>query len=60
MTACRRGCRHRLMVQEYRLAREAAELAREAATGSYPAETADYGPIITFKAWLIAMAGAAS
>jgi hypothetical protein len=48
------------MVQEYRLAREAAELAREAATGSYAAEVADYGPIVTFKAWLTAMAGAAA
>ncbi|MBD3784043.1 MAG: hypothetical protein IE926_14030 [Micrococcales bacterium] len=40
------------MVQDYRLARHAAELARETATGGYAAEVADYGPIVTFKAWL--------
>lgn len=58
MAGCRRGCLHRQMVQEYRVARHAAVLEREAATGDYPAELAAYPEIITFKAWLIGLAGA--
>lgn len=52
MRRCRLDCRHRRMVEEYRLARHAAELAREAATGSYPAEVAEYGALLDFKTWL--------
>lgn len=56
----RRGCRHCAMVAEYRLARHAAELLREAVTGAYRSETADYGPIITFKDWLLGTRGQAA
>lgn len=59
MTGCARSCLHRQLVTEYRAAREAAELARESATGSYPSESAAYGPLLTFKAWLIATASPA-
>jgi hypothetical protein len=44
------------MVGEYRAAREAAERRREQATGSYPTEDAAYGPLVTFKSWLRALA----
>lgn len=54
----RRGCRHCASVAEYRLARHAAELQREAATCGYATETALYGPIITFRDWLIGTAAA--
>lgn len=57
MRGCRRDCRHRLMVQEYRLAREAAEAARDAATLGYATERRAYGPIVTFKRWLVDLAG---
>lgn len=53
----KRGCRHCAMVAEYRLARHAAELLREATTGAYASELEDYGPIITFRDWLIATRG---
>lgn len=59
MLGCRRGCRHKAMVTEYRAARHAAVLARESATASYPSETAAYGPIVTFRSWLLALAGGA-
>lgn len=59
MVGCRRGCLHRQMVQEYRLARHAAVLKREEATGGYESEIAAYGPIITFKTWLQSTAGGA-
>jgi len=53
----KRGCRHCQMVSEYRLARHAAELLREATTGAYASEEAEYGPIVTFKDWLIGTRG---
>lgn len=59
MLGCRRGCRHRAMVEEYRLARHAAECAREDATRGYATELSEYQPIITFKLWLTAVAGKA-
>lgn len=52
MTECRRNCLHRHTVNEYRVAREAAEQAREAETRGYRTETAEYGPILTFREWL--------
>ena len=57
MAGCRRGCLHRQMVQEYRLARHAAVLKREEVTGGYKSEIEAYGPIITFKTWLESLAG---
>lgn len=54
MSKCKRGCLHRLKVDEYRAARAAAEAVREAETGEYAAEVADYPPLITFRDWLIA------
>lgn len=57
MTGCRRGCLHRAFVRDYHAAREAAELRRESATGGYPTETAEHGPILTFRDWLIQHAG---
>lgn len=53
MTGCRLSCLHKQMVMEYRAAREAAELAREAECVGYATETAAYGPIVTFKSWLL-------
>ena len=53
----RRGCKHCAMVAEYRLARHAAELLREGVTGAYRSETAEYGPIITFRVWLEGLRG---
>lgn len=52
MAGCRTSCLHRQLVHEYRAARAAAEAAQEAATLGYAAEARDYGPIVTFKAWL--------
>lgn len=46
---------HERCVDEYRAARHAAELAREYATIGYRTEMAAYGPIITFKQWLIGL-----
>lgn len=53
MSGCKRGCLHRLMVGEYRLAREAAEAKRDAECLGYATELAAYPPIITFKKWLV-------
>lgn len=47
------NCGHCRNVREYRLARHAAELERERVTAAYPAELADYGPILTFRDWLV-------
>lgn len=52
-----RSCQHCVSVDAYRAARIAAELAREEAAGGWATEIADYGPIITFKRWLIMGAG---
>lgn len=53
----RRGCRHCTSVDDYRAARLAAELAREEETRGWATELAEYGPIVTFKSWLIMGAG---
>lgn len=53
----RRGCRHCVSVDAYRAARIAAELAREEATGGWATEIAEYGPIVTYKDWLVMSAG---
>ena len=45
------------MVRDYQAAREAAEVARETATGGHPTETREHAPLITFKAYLLALAG---
>lgn len=52
MTGCRRGCLHRQMVGEYRLAREAAVAKRDAECLGYETELEAYPPIVTFKKWL--------
>ena len=52
MTTCKRDCRHRLMVSEYRAARAAQEADREAATSMYPTELAEHPPLLTFRDWL--------
>lgn len=52
-----RRCLHCVSVDAYRAARIAAELAREEATGGWATEIAEYGPIVTFKDWLIMGAG---
>lgn len=44
---------HRQSVDEYHMAREAAQVHRETATGGYAAEMKAYGPIITYKSWLM-------
>lgn len=48
-----RHCRHCRNVDAYRAARIAAELARENTCSDYPTELAEYGPVITFKEWLV-------
>lgn len=53
MRRCLTSCQHRRSVEEYRLARYAEEQAREATTLGYATEEAAYGPLITFKDWLI-------
>lgn len=57
MTRCRKGCRHWAFVNDYRVAREAAELQRDAATRGHATEIAEHPPIITFKDWLQDHAG---
>jgi hypothetical protein len=47
------GCLHCANVTEYHMAREAAQVERERVTGGYKTETKEYGPIITFKDWLV-------
>ncbi len=44
---------HQQLCEDYWAARHAAELAREYETCHYRTEMAEYGPIITFKQWLI-------
>ena len=56
MAKCVRTCRHRQLVTEYRAWRHAAELERERVTAGYEAEMAAYGPLPTFKDWLLARA----
>lgn len=56
-TRHRAGCRHCRSVQDYRLARHAAELAREQVTAGYAVEIGLHAPLITFRDWLVAMAG---
>lgn len=57
MRSCSTNCLHRQFVEQYRLAREAAERKREDETAGYPAEMAAYPPIMTFKQWLQDMVG---
>lgn len=60
MTACRLrnpGCPHLQFVKEYRDAREAAEAKRDAECLGYDTETSEYPEIVTFKSWLVDMAG---
>lgn len=47
------GCRHCASVTEYHMARESAQVARENQTGGYKTEMKEYGPIITYKDWLV-------
>lgn len=47
------SCQHCASVTEYHMAREAAQVQREGVTGGYKTETQEYGPIITFKDWLV-------
>jgi hypothetical protein len=53
MRGCHANCRHRNMVTEYSAARHYAEMVREGVTKGYDTELRNYGPIITFKDWLI-------
>lgn len=53
MAGCGASCLHRRLVEDYQMARHAAELAREYETRGYATETAEYGPILTFKEWLV-------
>ena len=65
MGRCRRGCRHRLFVNEYRTARLAGEMARDDAVGAYGPESEEWQAFeanptqrpITFKEWLTQMRG---
>lgn len=60
MARCRRGCRHRAFVGEYRAARENDVQAAEAASNGWEAEYQEYirdHPLITFRAWLEQMKG---
>lgn len=63
-TAHPANCGHckrvRALRDEYRMAREAAELARESVTAGYATEQADYGPLITFRDWLVQTQGASA
>jgi hypothetical protein len=57
MMSCRRSCRHRLFVNEYRVARTNDELRRDNAVGAYGEESPEWKgyqpPPITFKRWLV-------
>ncbi len=59
MVGCRRGCLHKRMVMDYRVARHSEEMAREAETLGYETEEKSYrdqhGNLITFKEWLIGL-----
>lgn len=61
MTGCHRSCRHRLFVNEYRVAREAGEQVRDEAVGAYgpgSVEWEEFEPKpIVFKRWLEEMSG---
>lgn len=55
MRGCQITCRHRELVQDYRLERWRQEQAAEQASAGYRAELADYlrdCPLITFQQWL--------
>lgn len=58
MAGCKRDCRHRQMVHEYRAARAADEAMCEQVCAGYDTEHANplHKPMITFKAWLEAIA----
>ncbi len=61
MSACRRSCRHRLFVNEYRAARLEGEMRRDDAVGAYGPESEEWQafepPPITYKEWLKQMRG---
>lgn len=60
MERCLATCLHYQFVQQYRLERQRLELERDTAVGAYgpgSEEWRDYGPLITFKQWLINMRG---
>lgn len=57
MTKCKRTCLHRALVSSYHDERHRQVIERENATGGYDTEIAEYGPIVTFKRWLIQHAG---
>lgn len=60
MRGCVATCRHRAMVEDYRLARHNEEQARDAVTAQWPTEEAlyrdEHGPLLTFRDWLIGLA----
>lgn len=56
MIGCRVDCAHKANVSAYRAARAAAEIARDEACKGYATEEAAYGPIVTFKRWLMGVA----
>lgn len=57
MRDCVSSCRHRALVEEFRLARYTEEQARDHVTGMWAADTLlhtdRHGPLITFKQWLV-------
>lgn len=60
MIGCKPGCRHRRMVEEYRLARYAQEQARDLITHQCESEEELWrengGRLLTFKDWLVGYA----
>lgn len=60
MRRCGPSCLHRLMVEDYRAARERDEAKRDEETIGYPTENANYArehDMVTFKRWLTSIAG---
>jgi hypothetical protein len=60
LAACGPRCQHWQSVQDYRAWRESAEQERERVTKGYATETAEYGPLPTFREWLIQRRGQAA
>lgn len=52
MSACRRACAHRQLVEEYRALRINEEMRREDETHGFTTEMREYRPLITFREWL--------
>lgn len=60
MRGCARSCLHRLMVEDYRAARQRDEDRRDEETIGYPTENANYARengMVTFRSWLEQLAG---